>query len=111
MISTVRAHCHHPGCTEWTFRCCENKADRICAEKWAASWLCLPHQQPERVLAPENPKTVKEHTNQFGDGLTKDKRFWDGREGLITGPGFLAYAEKCPPGTILRITAELIFPE
>jgi hypothetical protein len=62
----------------------------------------------ENVLSPECRKIVHEQCSyEEPYGL-----FWSkARSGLTSGPGFKAFAVDFPAGTILRVTAEIIFPE
>lgn len=47
---------------------------------------------------------------RFTDSGNPYGKFW-GSSGFIHGPGFKAYPNDFPEGTIIRITAEVILPQ
>lgn len=104
--------CTHPGCTEnarYHFDT-RDDMDRHFKREPRERHKCIRHARPEEVLSPTNRVRVDEMTNF----ATDNGKFW-GRErpfsGFMSGPGFKAYADDFPPGTIIRVTAELILPD
>ncbi|QLF83870.1 hypothetical protein SEA_MOOSEHEAD_62 [Gordonia phage Moosehead] len=105
---TLRWRCAEDGCTEQYYTAVDYKADYHAAYRRQSEkpWRCLRHNGNGGVLSPENtlirtevPMTVK----SYG-------KFWD-RRGLVTGPGFKAYADDFPDGTTLIVTVEAILPK
>jgi hypothetical protein len=101
------ARCHHEGCKETTYWNCDSREHYLRVEaRYARNWMCIRHSTPSEVLSAENPRIVHE--------IASDKRdfgvFWGG-SGFMHGPGFKAFCSGFPPGTILRVTAEVIPPE
>jgi hypothetical protein len=77
-------------------------------------WRCTRHSQPDTVLGASNPRrsydvACSEH---FYESRSTGK-YWgagSGASGFVYGPGFRAFAKDFPIGTVLRVTAEIIFP-
>jgi hypothetical protein len=69
-------------------------------------WRCVRHVRDENdVLSPDRLILQSETVNRqepYG-------RFF-GNSGFFHGPGFKAFAEDFPAGTIIRVTAEVILP-
>jgi hypothetical protein len=68
------------------------------------------------VLGDSNRKRVVEaHAKRSAKHPDMKHLFWHGDgfvcSGIISGPGFLAYADDFPEGTVIRVTAEIIEPE
>lgn len=101
--------CTHPGCKETTtfrYSTLRDRSSSFEARHYgAAGWKCTRHTDPNRVLSAENPETRFEVVS---DQRTYGRFF--GSQGLITGPGFLAYASDLPAGTRLVITARIEIP-
>ena len=103
--------CGHEGCKESvTYRYTTMKGRAESFENriygGGAGWKCLRHSNPDRVLSEGNLETRFEAVSReesYG-------RFF-GNNGLVTGPGFLAYANDLPVGTRLIITARIELPE
>jgi len=107
----LRFTCKHPGCTDSTTFRYDTRRER--SESWELrtygggnGWACVRHSNPERVLSAENPETRFEVAS-----LQREYGRFFGNQGLVTGPGFLAYAKDFPEGTKLIITARIEFPE
>lgn len=107
-----RAKCGHPNCAEFARYEADNRKHYLDLEKNYGNgrWRCVRHTDPNSVLSSQNSRIVDEMTVfREPHGL-----YW-GREkawnGFAHGPGFRAFAEDFPPGTILRVTAEVIFPK
>ncbi|KAA1012978.1 hypothetical protein FVF58_09290 [Paraburkholderia panacisoli] len=106
---TFRVKCSHPDCKEWDIFRYDTQRDMVNSfevKHYSGDrWKCLRHKEPNRVLSASNPETrfevvsdQKEHGRFFGNS------------GLVTGPGFLAYAEDLPAGAKLIITARIELP-
>jgi hypothetical protein len=68
--------------------------------------MCLRHSHPERVLSPENTKTITSAVIQKRDsGL-----YFEGLYGVLHGLGYMAYAADFPEGTSITVTAEITLP-
>lgn len=106
-----RAKCGHPGCVEFTRYEADNRKHYIELETkyGAGKFRCVRHTDLNSVLSSENDRIVDEMTVlQEPHGLYWGKeKAWSG---FTSGPGFRAFAEDFPPGTILRVTAEVILP-
>ena len=106
-----RATCSHPGCKEFARYEADTRAHYIELEKryGIGKWFCVRHSRPNEVLSADNIKIVDEQTifvEPYG-------HFWgknSSSNGFAHGPGYKAFAEDFPPGTILRVTAEIILP-
>lgn len=109
--SLVRFACGHPDCSEFVRYEADNRAHSIELQKRYGSgqWKCIRHTSPNEVISEANMKTVEELTVfQEPHGLYWGKeKAWNG---FSHGPGFKAFAEDFPVGTVLRITAEIVFP-
>lgn len=105
---TVRVRCGHEGCAEWTFYEAYNRAHAadLGRRYGGGRWLCVRHSQPNEVLSAENLKTVREAVAAPIHG----RLYWSGGSASAFGPGFKAFAGDFPPGTVLRVTAEIILP-
>jgi hypothetical protein len=108
----MRATCGHEWCTEYARYEADNRAHYIDLQKRYGNgqWLCVRHSRPEDVLSAENPKTVEELRifESRGDLYWGKDKAWNG---FSHGPGFKAFACDFPPGTVLRVTAEIILPD
>lgn len=109
--SIVRFKCGHPGCEEFARYEADNRQHAIELDKryGYGKYRCVRHSQPDSVLSADNVKIVDELISiEEPHGL-----YW-GKEkagsGFAHGPGFKAFAEDFPAGTILRVTAEIILP-
>lgn len=104
---SVTKRCVFPGCTETGFQNYESRRS-MRESTWANSdWTCCRHSKPDEVLSPESLVRVTEHVCSQNCG----RNYWNGRSGFEHGPGFKAYADDFPVGTVLRITAEIVLPE
>jgi len=107
----MRATCGHEGCNEFARYEADNRSHYLDlqARHGAGKWKCTRHSQPDQVLSLENTKLVDE----LGIFDANGNRYW-GKEkafsGFTSGPGFKAFADDFPPGTVLRVTAEIILP-
>lgn len=107
--SIFRATCGHDGCNEFVRYEADNRSHYIDLSKRYGNgrWRCVHHAQPDQVLSASNTKTVEELRVIKSDGTL----YW-GKEkawsGFSHGPGFKAFAEDFPEGTVLRITAEIV---
>lgn len=106
-----RASCGNPGCSEFARYEADNRKHYIdlSTRYGNGRWLCTRHSRPNEVLSADNPKTVQELTALGSNGTL----YWwkeTAGSGFSCGPGFKAFAKDFPEGTILRVTAEVIFP-
>ncbi|NNU70415.1 hypothetical protein G9X67_34760 [Rhizobium sp. WYCCWR 11152] len=109
--SIVRVTCGHPGCNEFARYEADNRKHSIdlYVRYGNGKWKCVRHSQPDEVLSSDNCKTVDEvKVIKHSQGLYWGKE--KGFSGFAHGPGFKAFAKDFPPGTILRVTAEIIAP-
>lgn len=108
---SITAVCHHTeGCRESTFFEYSNNVEYAAAMRTAEAWKCLRHKDTAAVLRPDNLRRTYEATVMAEPyGL-----FWadNGKpfNGLLSGPGFYAFAADFPEGTTLRVTAEIVPP-
>lgn len=103
-----RFQCGHPDCREVVQYEYANRTEAasLFQRYGQGRWLCVRHSQPDEVLSPTNLIRVGEQVSReepYG-------RYW-GHSGFVFGPGFKAFAKDFPPGTKLRVTAEIILPE
>jgi hypothetical protein len=106
-----RAKCGHEGCAEFVRYEADRRSDYIDLERRYGNgqWRCVRHSQPNEVLSQTNTIIVREmkampaHSTMFWG----QDRPWNG---FAHGPGFKAFAEDFPEGTILRVTAEIVSP-
>lgn len=106
----LRFKCKHPGCAEavtyrYDTRRELSESFELRAYGGDKGWACLRHSEPEKVLSATNQETrfeVVSDQKEYG-------RFF-GNNGLVTGPGFLAYAKDLPAGTKLIVTARIELP-
>jgi hypothetical protein len=75
-------------------------------------WRCLRHSKTGVTMSPTERVHIFEAEARKSDRYPKlDQLFWDNHSGFAHGPGFRAWANDFPPGTTLRVTAEIILPE
>jgi len=106
-----RASCGHEGCTEFARYEADNRRHYIdLSDRYGnGKWRCVRHSQPNEVLSANNLRIVNELRVLESRGTLywgKDTPF----SGFSHGPGFKAFAEDFPEGTVLRITAEIVSP-
>lgn len=104
----MRFQCGHAGCHEYTHYEYSHRDEAIRLQKDYANgkWRCSRHTKPEELLTPDNLMRASEiKAERKGDHL-----YW-GFSGFIHGPGFKAFADDFPEGTILRVTAEIVLPD
>lgn len=107
---TVRFRCGHDGCTEWTHYEIMDRAHSIDLQKRYGNgqYRCVRHTNLDSVLSQDRRRIVHEVTAE-SRGVDKAKLYW-GNSGFAHGPGFKAFADDFPAGTILRVTAEIVLP-
>lgn len=109
-----RFSCGHPGCD--AFQTYESTTRRDQADQYRkygnGAWRCVRHSRPDEVLGLTNLKRTDDTVSvrRFSDS-GHDIGLYFGHFGLVTGPGFKAFAKDFPEGTTLRVTAEIILPE
>jgi hypothetical protein len=111
MKTHVSARCQHPDCKEtahWTFDTRREAANHYPERQ---RWKCLRHDTPELVLSPNCHDRVMEYTCT----VKGDYRYWhDGvrlGSGFAHGPGFRAYADDFPEGTVLTVRSHVELPK
>ncbi len=108
MKHTSHVQCHYPGCRETSFYEYHSRKEQSEASRNREKWLCVRHTNPDSVLSQTNTVRKFEVVSQSNEKLNGMK-FW-GSQGLITGPGFKAYANDFPAGTKLVVTVEIQLP-
>lgn len=106
--SNARFRCGHEGCGEVALFEVMDRAHRNSLQQRYGNdqYRCVRHSQPDQVLSASNARRSVDLTNmELVHG-----RYWDGSNGFSYGPGFKAFARDFPPGTILRVTAEVLLP-
>lgn len=105
----LRFQCSHLGCHETTTFRYDTRRDMISsfeAKHYSSGrWKCLRHREPDRVLSAGNLETRFEVVSE-----QKEHGRFFGSFGIVTGPGFLAYAEDLPAGAKLIVTARIELP-
>ncbi len=99
--------CAESGCREVSITNYQYRRDVEEARRREAGtkWRCIRHDKPESVLSVDNPRIAYEVTSE----ARPHGRFWGGT-GLLTGPGFKAWANDFPAGTRLIVTAQIVIP-
>lgn len=101
------ATCHHEGCNETTHWNCESREAYLQIEnKYARNWMCQRHKNPEEVLSVVTPTIMFEVAS-----IRSNSGCYWGNKGFVHGPGFMAWCNDFPEGTILRVVAEIILPD
>lgn len=109
--NNLHVSCGHPDCQKSTLYEVDDRREYndLLKRYGNGKWRCVEHAQPEKVLSSDNYKTVEElHVIEC-----RGRLYWGKEEassGLSYGPGFRAFAKDFPPGTVLRITAEIVMP-
>ncbi len=107
---TLRFRCGHPGCSEsvvFRYETLRDRKDSFEVRNYHPDkWRCVRHCRPGDVLASDNPCTEAVLTVE-----KKEYGHYFGTSGLVTGPGFKAFAADFPPGTRLVVTTRIELPE
>jgi hypothetical protein len=114
-LRTIR--CAHAGCRETTTYAygCNREYAEIEADQQRRPWRCFRHNKPNEHLRPDNATTTA--TVTVTEYVGRDRKptgilSWKpGGAGLISGPGFIAYAADFPEGTRLVVTARIEMPD
>lgn len=101
--------CGHPDCNEtvtYRYSTLRDRKDSFEMRCYSPDkWRCTRHSRPDEVLSESNPSTEAVLVvNQGTHGL------YFGKQGLVFGPGFKAFAKDFPPGTRLIVTARIELP-
>ena len=100
---TLIDYCKTAGCRE--NRLIEYERGRSRRE----DWLCFRHRHPEELLSESNREITKTLTVvQRGD--PGGRHFFDGKIGMVSGPGFVAVAQDWPLGTRLHVAVRVECP-
>lgn len=107
---TARFKCGHPDCREFAHYEIMDRAHSITLQRRYGNgqYRCVRHSQSDSVLSTERRSIVHEMT-AAAKGTDTSKLYW-GFSGFAHGPGFKAFADDFPAGTVLRVTAEIILP-
>lgn len=99
--------CGHAGCTKIAnYESATRKEQGDILRRYSqGQWRCVRHTSPNEVLSKDSPRIVYEITS---DERAHGKYF--GNFGFTHGPGFKVFADDFPPGTTLRVIAEVILP-
>lgn len=103
---TFPVKCSHPNCNERNIFRYDTRRDMLGSfevKHYSGNrWKCLRHREPDRVLSSSNLETRFEAVVE-----QKESGKYFGNSGIITGPGFLAYASDLPTGAKLIVTARI----
>ncbi len=107
----MRFKCGHEGCTEFVRYEYSSRDEAIRLQKsyYPDKWRCTRHTRPNEVLSGANSVLTSEmrvFEEPNGKYWGTDKAWC----GFIHGPGFKAFAEDFPTGTVIRVTAEIVRP-
>lgn len=110
-IITRSLMCSEPGCKESVFWELHSQREYVEHQQKYPTWKCLRHEHPARVLSAANPRTewVSLPTGK-APGCKLNKEMYFGSTGLLSGNGYIAFSSDFPPGTRIRVVAEVIFP-
>lgn len=106
--------CKHDGCTKRSLNLFDRSDDYNAERKRRNKhpWACLRHTQPDETMGTDNRLRVFEAVAQRSVRYPElDELFWGDGSGFVPGPGFRAWARDFPPGTRLRVTAEILLPD
>ena len=113
--SCAESDCHEVGYIDYDTKARAREHARELHNR--GGWRCTRHTKPDEVLSPTNwRRTVvmtAERSKRFPDLA---KLFWreEGREfegsGFTFGPGFKAWADDFPEGTVLTVTTTVSPP-
>lgn len=98
--------CRESGCVDW-----DNQRERAELAASRKNWRCLRHRDPERVIGAAN--SARRHvliamSHPSAPGLYwADEGAEKGSMGVVSGPGFRAYANDFSSGTRLVVTAHI----
>lgn len=102
----IEVTCQHPGCSERGRYHYDSYRDADKSAAWRAKWRCIRHSG--RTLSLDVPMLTMRVPSESSPE-TGERRYWL-RSGYVHGPGFQAFADDFPPGTILEVTARIILP-
>ena len=102
---TYTTRCVEPGCREFGIHEYERAS-----EPRVQNWRCYRHRNPEELLSEANSKRVTVLTVEARDDISGE-HYFDGKNGIVSGPGFKAIAADFPVGTKLVVTAELVLSD
>lgn len=108
---TQTFRCGEQGCRETTIsvETTRRDADEVYARYRKTPWRCLRHTYPDEVL---NPVSLTREAGLTVMQSKYRKEFHGDRypRGFVDGPGFRAFADDFPVGTVLRVTAQIMLP-
>lgn len=102
-----RFNCAADGCNEYSrFADVTRKDQEQTYRNYGnGKWRCVRHSREEEVLSVSNHLRIFEIASE-----AKSSGIYWGNMGFTHGPGFKAFAEDFPVGTVLKVTAEIILP-
>lgn len=105
--------CGYKGCSEVGHFESDNRAETIRLQKKYGNgkYRCFRHSKPDEVLSEDN--LHRETTYVVGKSAKyphHNKLYFDGGRGVVTGPGFKAYASDFPAGTKVIVSVDVILP-
>ncbi len=107
---TFTGTCGHEGCSErflYRYPTHRDLVQSFEVKNYShGRWKCTRHTRPSEVLSAENPRTEHEVVLE-----QKPHGKFFGRSGIVSGPGFKAFAEDFPAGTKIIVTAQIVLPE
>lgn len=112
-MKTTRSYkCKHDGCMEYGHYSFETKKEaREHAIKYGGEYRCSRHRNMETILSPISTTRTKVLSAKMNNGRLYWRTETGGYgSGLISGPGFKAWAHDFPEGTTIRVTAEITLP-
>lgn len=104
---TIR--CAEPGCSATVLWGYDSKREYVELRHKANErpWRCTRHEEPEKVLRPDNPTVTGVLISEGNYWREKDRI---GGSGFAYGPGFKAHVADFPVGTRIIVTAQVELP-
>ena len=108
MQEVYQAKCGVEGCKDTRRFPFHNRAEYrdLIARYGNGKYRCLRHTDPTQVLSAKDQVKRFYITSSKSDGFLR----WNHLP-FLSGPGFIAFAEDFPEGTILEVTARVDIPE
>lgn len=109
MKTSISAKCKEPGCEKWAHFEYGTRQEAKEGFDYRQKWRCVRHNSKDKLLSPE--KLSIEWTSEPSEKSDKvDGKYW-GIRGMLSGDGFLAYADDFPEGTQIKVRVDVILPE
>lgn len=106
-----RVQCSAQGCPDFTLYSYSSRREYTEACEKNRPWACCLHNHPKRVLSPSCLKVewVSPPSARSEEDPTKELYF--GSSGVLIDRAYYAEASHFPPGTRIKVTAEVLLPE